>query len=423
MLLQPANTAQSRQLLNETMALVLAGGRGSRLKQLTDNRAKPAVHFGGKFRIIDFVLSNCINSGIRRVGVVTQYKSHSLLRHLQSGWSFLRYQMNEFIDLLPAQQRVDEVNWYRGTADAVYQNLDIIRDHGPKYVVVLAGDHIYKMDYAAMLLDHVNMGARVTVACIEVPRDEASAFGVMAVDGDRKINAFVEKPANPPAMPGKPDTALASMGVYIFEADYLYQLLEEDLANPVSHHDFGMDVIPRVVQEGTAYAHPFSMSCVGCCPQKRPYWRDVGTVDSFWEANMDLASVTPELDIYDQDWPIWTSQNMTPPAKFVQDRNGQHGMTINSMFAGGTIVSGSFIVSSVLFTNVRVDSFCTLDQAVIFPGVEIGPGCRLRRVVIDKGCKLPEGLVVGENACEDARRFYRSEQGIVLVTKEMLARL
>ncbi|MGL6529394.1 glucose-1-phosphate adenylyltransferase [Aeromonas hydrophila] len=423
MLLQPANTAQSRQLLNETMALVLAGGRGSRLKQLTDNRAKPAVHFGGKFRIIDFVLSNCINSGIRRVGVVTQYKSHSLLRHLQSGWSFLRYQMNEFIDLLPAQQRVDEVNWYRGTADAVYQNLDIIRDHGPKYVVVLAGDHIYKMDYAAMLLDHVNMGARVTVACIEVPRDEASAFGVMAVDGDRKINAFVEKPANPPAMPGKPDTALASMGVYIFEADYLYQLLEEDLANPASHHDFGMDVIPRVVQEGTAYAHPFSMSCVGCCPQKRPYWRDVGAVDSFWEANMDLASVTPELDIYDQDWPIWTSQNMTPPAKFVQDRNGQHGMTINSMFAGGTIVSGSFIVSSVLFTNVRVDSFCTLDQAVIFPGVEIGPGCRLRRVVIDKGCKLPEGLVVGENACEDARRFYRSEQGIVLVTKEMLARL
>ncbi|CAJ1823784.1 TPA: glucose-1-phosphate adenylyltransferase [Aeromonas hydrophila] len=423
MLLQPANTAQSRQLLNETMALVLAGGRGSRLKQLTDNRAKPAVHFGGKFRIIDFVLSNCINSGIRRVGVVTQYKSHSLLRHLQSGWSFLRYQMNEFIDLLPAQQRVDEVNWYRGTADAVYQNLDIIRDHGPKYVVVLAGDHIYKMDYAAMLLDHVNMGARVTVACIEVPRDEASAFGVMAVDGDSKINAFVEKPANPPAMPGKPDTALASMGVYIFEADYLYQLLEEDLANPASHHDFGMDVIPRVVQEGTAYAHPFSMSCVGCCPQKRPYWRDVGTVDSFWEANMDLASVTPELDIYDQDWPIWTSQNMTPPAKFVQDRNGQHGMTINSMFAGGTIVSGSFIVSSVLFTNVRVDSFCTLDQAVIFPGVEIGPGCRLRRVVIDKGCTLPEGLVVGENACEDARRFYRSEQGIVLVTKEMLARL
>ncbi|MGY4003747.1 glucose-1-phosphate adenylyltransferase [Aeromonas sanarellii] len=423
MLLQPANTARSRQLLNETMALVLAGGRGSRLQQLTDNRAKPAVHFGGKFRIIDFVLSNCINSGIRRIGVVTQYKSHSLLRHLQSGWSFLRYQMNEFIELLPAQQRIDEVSWYRGTADAVYQNMDIIREHGPKYVVVLAGDHIYKMDYAAMLLDHVNLGSRVTVACIEVPRQEASAFGVMAVDESRKINAFVEKPADPPAMPGKPDTALASMGVYIFDADYLYQLLEEDLANEQSHHDFGMDVIPRVVKEGTAYAHPFSLSCVGCCPQKRPYWRDVGTVDSFWEANMDLASVTPELDIYDQDWPIWTSQKMTAPAKFVQDQNGQHGMTINSLFAGGTIVSGSFIVSSVLFNNVRVDSFCTLDQAVIFPGVEIGAGCRLRRVVIDKGCRLPEGLVVGENACEDARRFYRSEQGIVLVTREMLARL
>ncbi|KXU81415.1 glucose-1-phosphate adenylyltransferase [Aeromonas enteropelogenes] len=420
MLLPPANTARSRQLLNETMALVLAGGRGSRLKQLTDNRAKPAVHFGGKFRIIDFVLSNCINSGIRRVGVVTQYKSHSLLRHLQSGWSFLRYQMNEFIDLLPAQQRVDEVHWYRGTADAVYQNLDIIRDHAPKYVVVLAGDHIYKMDYAAMLLDHVNQGAKVTVACIEVPRSEASAFGVMAIDEDRKINAFVEKPLNPPAMPDKPDTALASMGTYIFDADYLYQLLEEDIANEHSHHDFGMDVIPRVVEEGSAYAHPFGMSCVGCCPQKRPYWRDVGTLDSFWEANMDLASVTPELDIYDQEWPIWTSQNMTPPAKFVQDRNGQHGMAINSMFAGGTIVSGSFIVSSVLFTNVRVDSFCTLDQAVIFPGVEIGSGCRLRRVVVDKGCKLPQGMVIGENADEDARRFYRSPQGIVLVTKEML---
>ncbi len=259
MLLQPANTAKSRQLLNETMALVLAGGRGSRLKQLTDNRAKPAVHFGGKFRIIDFVLSNCINSGIRRVGVVTQYKSHSLLRHLQSGWSFLRYQMNEFINLLPAQQRVDEVNWYRGTADAVYQNLDIIRDHAPKYVVVLAGDHIYKMDYAAMLLDHVNMGAKVTVACIEVPRSEASAFGVMAVDDDRKINAFVEKPANPPAMPGKADTALASMGVYIFDAEYLYQLLEEDIANEQSHHDFGMDVIPRVVKRA-----PHSLTRLAC---------------------------------------------------------------------------------------------------------------------------------------------------------------
>ena len=422
-MLQPANTAKARQLLNETLALVLAGGRGSRLHQLTNNRAKPAVHFGGKFRIIDFVLSNCVNSGIRRVGVVTQYKSHSLLRHLQSGWSFLRNQMNEFIDLLPAQQRVDEVNWYRGTADAVYQNLDIIRDHGPKYVVVLAGDHIYKMDYAAMLLDHVNMGARVTVACIEVPRSEASAFGVMAVNEDRKINAFVEKPANPPAMPGKADTALASMGVYIFEAEYLYQLLEEDLANEDSHHDFGMDVIPRVVKEGSAYAHPFGMSCVGNSPEQKPYWRDVGTVDSFWEANMDLASVTPELDIYDESWPIWTSQKMTPPAKFVQDQNGQHGMVINSMCAGGAIVSGSFINSSVLFANVRVDSFCTLDQTVVFPGVEIGTGCRLRRVVIDKGCKLPEGLIVGENACEDARRFYRSEQGIVLVTKDMLAKL
>ncbi|MGY3903798.1 glucose-1-phosphate adenylyltransferase [Aeromonas lusitana] len=423
MLLQPTSTAKARQLLNETMALVLAGGRGSRLQQLTDHRAKPAVHFGGKFRIIDFVLSNCINSGLRRVGVVTQYKSHSLLRHLQSGWSFLRYQMNEFVELLPAQQRVDEVSWYRGTADAVYQNLDIIREHAPKYVVVLAGDHIYKMDYAAMLLDHVKLGAKVTVACIEVPRNEASAFGVMAIDEDRKIHNFVEKPSDPPAMPGKPDTALASMGIYIFEAEYLYQLLEEDLANEESHHDFGMDVIPRVVREGTAYAHPFGLSCVGSCQQTRPYWRDVGTVDSLWEANMDLTSVTPELDIYDQDWPIWTSQKMIPPAKFVQDDNGQHGLAINSMFAGGTIVNGSFITSSVLFPNVRVGSFCTLDQAVVFPQVEIGPGCRLRRVIIDKGCQLPEGMVIGENADEDARRFHRTLQGTVLVTKEMLANL
>ncbi|MGL5948706.1 MAG: glucose-1-phosphate adenylyltransferase [Aeromonas sp.] len=423
MLLKPANTANSRQLLNETMALVLAGGRGSRLKQLTDNRAKPAVHFGGKFRIIDFVLSNCINSGIRRVGVVTQYKSHSLLCHLQSGWSFLRNQMNEFIDLLPAQQRVDEINWYRGTADAVYQNLDIIRGHGPKYVVVLAGDHIYKMDYAAMLMDHVNLGAKVTVACIEVPRSEASAFGVMAIDESRKINAFVEKPANPPSVPGKDDTSLASMGIYIFNADYLYELLQDDIKDEQSHHDFGMDVIPRVVEEGTAFAHPFSLSSVGSDPDVRPYWRDVGTIDSFWEANMDLASVKPELDIYDQHWPIWTSQAMSPPAKFVQDRNGQQGMTINSMFSGGTIVSGSFIMSSVLFTNVRVESFCTIDQAVIFPDVVIGAGCRLHRVVIDKGCVLPDGLVVGENAADDARRFQRSERGIVLVTKEMLAEL
>ena len=419
---------QAHQLVRRTIALVLAGGRGSRLKQLTDRRAKPAVYFGGKFRIIDFALSNCLNSGIRRMAVVTQYKSHSLMRHLQRGWSFLRAELNEMVDVLPAQQRVGDEHWYRGTADAVYQNLDIFRTRSTPhdYVVVLAGDHVYKMDYSIMLIDHVAHGRGCTVGCIEVPRMEAVAFGVMAVDKDRNITAFLEKPADPPAMPGKPEVALASMGIYIFDAEYLYRMLEEDSSNPDSDHDFGKDIIPRAVAEGRAVAHPFGMSCVTRARRggdARAYWRDVGTIDAFWAANLDLASITPELDIYDTDWPIWTYQRQLPPAKFVLDREGKHGMTVNTIVSGGCIVSGSKVSSSVLFSGVRVHSFCTINEAVLLPDVQIGQRCRLNKVVIDRACILPEDTVVGEDPAADAARFERTEGGVVLITREMLKRL
>ena len=411
------------QLVRRTAALVLAGGRGSRLKQLTDKRAKPAVYFGGKFRIIDFALSNCVNSGMRRIGVVTQYKSHSLLRHLQRGWSFLRSEMNEMVDLLPAQQRVAEEHWYRGTADAVFQNLDIIQSSRPEYIVVLAGDHVYKMDYSLMLKDHVESGAACTVGCIEVPRAEASAFGVMAVNNLRKITSFVEKPADPPPMPGHPELALASMGIYVFDADYLYRLLEADLANPQSSHDFGKDVIPRAVADGKALAHPFSMSCIRNPNGAPPYWRDVGTIDAFWEANLDLASINPELDIYDTEWPIWTYQRQLPPAKFTPDSHGSHGLAVNTIVSGGCIVSGSHVANSVLFSNVRIHSFCHVEDAVVLPGVTVQRNCRVRKVVIDRGCTLPEGLVVGEDPVLDAERFERTANGVCLITRDMLERL
>ena len=414
---------QTRHLTKRTMALVLAGGRGSRLQQLTDLRAKPAVYFGGKFRIIDFALSNCLNSGIRRIGVVTQYKSHSLLRHLQRGWSFLRTEFNEFLDLLPAQQRINEEHWYRGTADAVYQNIDIIRSYDPEYVVILAGDHIYKQDYSIMLQDHVEKGSGCTVGCIEVPKAEAFAFGVMAVDNERRITSFLEKPANPPTMPGNPNVSLASMGIYIFNANYLYQLLDEDLANPDSSHDFGKDIIPRVVSEGRALAHPFGMSCVQHAHEGQPYWRDVGTVDAFWAANLDLASNMPELNLYDKNWPIYTNQEQLPPAKFVPDMDGVNGVTYNTLISGGCIVSGSHVSHAVLFSNVRISSFCKLDQAVILPNTHIGENCRLSKVVIDRGCVIPAGTVIGEDAEADAKRFFRTETGVVLVTKQMLAKL
>ncbi len=416
-------TPETHQLVRHTVALILAGGRGSRLKQLTDTRAKPAVYFGGKFRIIDFALSNCLNSGIRRMAVVTQYKSHSLMRHMQRGWSFLRAELNEMVDLLPAQQRVGEEHWYRGTADAIFQNMDIIRSSKPKYIVILAGDHVYKMDYSIMLKDHAAQGAGCTVGCIEVPRAEASAFGVMAIDEDRQITAFVEKPSNPPPMPGNDAVSLASMGIYIFDADYLYQLLEDDLANPESEHDFGKNVIPRAVSEGRALAHPFGMSCISRVTGVAPYWRDVGTIDAFWSANLDLASTVPELDIYDTDWPIWTYQRQLPPAKFVPDKDGNNGTYVNTVVSGGCIVSGSYVAHSVLFSEVRVHSDCQIDEAVVLPDVTINRHCRLRKVVIDRGCEIPEGLVVGDDAVLDAQRFERSEGGVVLITRDMLAKL
>ena len=357
-----------QRLPTKCFAMVLAGGRGSRLKQLTERRAKPAVYFGGKFRIVDFALSNCLNSGVRKIGMATQYKSHSLLRHIQRGWSFMKSELNEHIDLLPAQQRISEDSWYSGTADAVYQNLDIIRDDGPEYILILAGDHVYKMDYSIMLADHVEKGAQCTVACIEVPIKDAQGFGVMAVDSSNRITQFVEKPANPPAMPGKPGAALASMGVYVFTAAYLYKALERDMADPASSHDFGRDIIPRAVVEGVAAAHSFEDSCVTAIKDGNPYWRDVGTIDAYWAANIDLTAIEPTLDMYDTNWPIWTYQEQLPPAKFVFNSEDRRGMAVDSLVSGGCIISGSHVDRSLLFSRCRIHSYCTLEESVLLPG-------------------------------------------------------
>jgi len=420
--MKPVDVAQGLDLPRRAVALVLAGGRGSRLKNLTDSRAKPAVYFGGKFRIVDFALSNCMNSGIRRIGVITQYKSHSLLRHLQRGWAFLKSEMNEFVDLLPAQQRVDEESWYRGTADAVYQNQDILAAYRADYVVVLAGDHIYKQNYALMLADHVAQGKEVTVGCIEVSRAEATAFGVMAIDENRRIVEFVEKPADPPAMPGKPDRSLASMGIYIFNARYLYRELERDMNDPNSSHDFGKDIIPKMVKAGVAVAHPFELSCVGGKPGHPPYWRDVGTIDAYWDANIDLTATDPLLNLYDTNWPIWTYQPQLPPAKFVHNQEDRRGMAIESMVSGGCIVSGA-VFRSILFSQVRVHSHSAVNWSVLLPGAQVGRHARITRAVLDRDCIVPDGMVIGEDAEADAERFYRTESGITLVTREMLRKL
>jgi glucose-1-phosphate adenylyltransferase len=415
--------AGNEPLARHAIAFVLAGGRGSRLMELTDRRAKPAVYFGGKSRIIDFALSNAMNSGIRRIAVATQYKAHSLIRHLQMGWNFFRPERNESFDILPASQRISETNWYLGTADAVYQNIDIIEGYAPQYIVLLAGDHVYKMDYELMLQQHVEQGADVTVGCLEVPRSEASAFGVMHVDENDVIQSFLEKPADPPPMPGKPDQALASMGIYVFDTKFLFEQLRRDAEDPNSSHDFGKDIIPYIVKHGRAVAHHFSRSCVRSNDDERSYWRDVGTLDAYWASNIDLTDILPELDLYDRSWPIWTHAEITPPAKFVHDKAGRRGEAVTSLVSGGCIISGAAIRRSLLFTGVHVHSFAKIENAVMMPYVEAARGARLKNVVIDRGVRIPEGLVVGEDPERDAQRFRRTEQGICLITQPMIDRL
>jgi glucose-1-phosphate adenylyltransferase len=395
----PGSEANGRPLARDAMAYVLAGGRGSRLMELTNKRAKPAVYFGGKSRIIDFALSNALNSGIRRIGVATQYKAHSLIRHLQRGWNFFRPERNESFDILPASQRVSEDMWYAGTADAVYQNIDIIKSIEPQYIVILAGDHIYKMDYELMLRQHVDEGADVTVGCLEVPRLEAAGFGVMAVDQRDRITSFLEKPKDPPGIPGNADMALASMGIYVFETEFLIEQVRRDAADPKSSRDFGKDIIPYLVKNGKAVAHRFTRSCVRSGEEAETYWRDVGTIDAYWEANIDLADPLPALDLYDSDWPIWTYGEITPPAKFVYNDDGRRGSAVDSLVSGGCIIS------------------------VLLPLVDVGRSARLTNVVVDRGVRIPDGLVVGEDEKRDAQRFRRTDRGICLITQPMIDRL
>lgn len=415
-MIEPKPTRFVSRLTRETLALILAGGRGSRLKAMTQWRAKPGVPFGGKFRIIDFPLSNCVNSGIRRIGVLTQYKAHSLIQHIQRGWSFLRGEFGEYVELLPAQQRITEGNWYTGTADAIYQNLDIIRAHDPTYVLVLAGDHVYKMDYGAMVAHHVEYGADMTVGCIEVPRDQAKAFGVMGVNRDGRVISFQEKPAEPASVPGDPDTSLASMGIYVFNTRFLYEQLIKDADTQNSSHDFGHDIIPSIIENYRVFAHRFTDPSTGL----QAYWRDVGTIDAFWAANLELIGITPELNLYDDDWPIWTYQEQLPPAKFIFDDDDRRGTAVDSMVSGGCIISGAKVEHSLLFSNVKVHSYSHVKDSVVLPDVEIGENCRIRNAVLDKGCRIPEGTVIGEDPQADAQRFYVSEGGIVLVTPDML---
>ncbi|MEM7630528.1 MAG: glucose-1-phosphate adenylyltransferase [Pseudomonadota bacterium] len=409
----------TKRLTQRSMVFVLAGGRGSRLKELTDRRVKPAVPFGGKARIIDFALSNAMNSGIRKMAIATQYKAHSLIRHMQRGWNFLGAERNEFLDVLPASQRGGNESWYKGTADAVTQNIDIVDSYGVDYVVILAGDHIYKMDYEIMLRQHVETKADVTVGCLTVPRMEATAFGVMDTDSDGRITSFLEKPADPPGTPDDPDKALASMGIYVFDWKFLRDLLRKDAEDPNSSNDFGNDLIPDIVRNGKAMAHRFDESCVRA--EGAPaYWKDVGTVDAFWQAHIDLTNFTPELDLWDRDWPIWTYNESVPPAKFIHDERDRRGMAISSMVSGGCIVSGTEVRNSVLFTNVHTNSYAVLDHAVLLPSVTVHRSARLRQVVIDKGVVIPEGLVVGEDPTEDAKFFRVTERGTTLITQDML---
>jgi len=405
-------------LTKKTVAIILAGGRGSRLKNLTDWRAKPAVQFGGKFRIIDFPLSNCMNSGIRRINVATQYKAQSLIQHIQRGWGFLRGEFHEYVNIIPAQQRVTE-EWYKGTADAVYQNVDLLRENGGDYVLVLAGDHIYKMDYGQMLATHARSKADMTIACINVPLEDAKGFGVIAVDDTDRVVEFAEKPKNPKPMPDDPTKAFASMGIYIFNAKFLYEQLIRDAGDKKSSHDFGADIIPYIIKKYRVQAHRFTESCVGA-KNGNFYWRDVGTIDAYWEANMELTKVVPELNLYDREWPIWTYQEQLPPAKFVFNSDGRRGCATDSLVSGGCLISGSEVNNSVLFSDVRVHSFCNIEGAVILPKVTVNRNVVLKNVVIDRGCSIPEGMQIGVDLELDAKRFYVSEKGIVLVTPDML---
>lgn len=419
----PTQRPRHQPLARDAMAYVLAGGRGSRLGDLTDMRAKPAVHFGGKARIIDFALSNALNSGIRRIGVATQYKAHSLIRHLQRGWNFFRPERNETFDILPASQRVSETQWYEGTADAVFQNLDIIESYAPEYMVILAGDHVYKMDYELMLQQHVDSGADATVGCLEVPRMDATGFGVMHVDKKDVVTDFYEKPANPPGIPGQADVALASMGIYVFKTKVLAEQLRRDAADPSSNRDFGGDIIPWMVKNMKVVAHRFSNSCVRAESESEAYWRDVGTIDAYWKANIDLTDVVPPLDIYDRSWPLWTYAEVTAPAKFVHNEDGRRGSATSSLIAGGCIISGSSLHRSLLFSGVRTHSFSSVTESVILPDCEIGRGARLHKCVLDSGVYIPPGLIVGDHPEHDAERFRRSENGVCLITKAMVERL
>lgn len=414
----------NRRLAEKSMAFVLAGGRGSRLKDLTEKRAKPAVFFGGKFRIIDFALSNAMNSGIKRIGVATQYKQHSLIRHMQRGWNFYRAERNESFDIMPASQTMSENRWYEGTADAVYQNIHIIESYSNiEYIVVLAGDHIYKMDYELMLEEHVQSGANVTIGCLEVSVEDAKGFGVMHVDESDRITDFLEKPENPPTIPGQDDVCLASMGIYVFDKNYLFEQLRRDAGEEDSDRDFGKNLIPYIVETGKAQAHRFTKSCVRSKGEAEAYWRDVGTIDAFMEANIDLTSYEPALNLYDKNWPIWTYSELAPGAKFIHDDEDRRGNAINSVVSGGCIISGSQVDQSLLFTNVYVHSYSSLKRAIILPDVVINRNCRLSNVVIDRNVVIPEGLIVGEDRAEDEKRFYRTENGVCLITQAMIDKL
>ena len=411
--------------LRSTFAVILAGGRGSRLMNLTDRQAKPAVPFAGKFRIIDFPLSNSVNSGIRRISVVTQYKAHELIRHVQAGWGFMRAELDEFVELWPAQQQTDAQTWYLGTANSVYQNFGALRAHAPRYVLILGGDHVYRQDYSKMLAQHILEEADVSVACIDVPIETAGALGVVGADEQRRIISFVEKPAQPAAIPGHPARAYASMGIYLFNADFLYGALERSAQDQGSAHDFGKDILPDLVnrRHGKIIAHGFEDSCIFTGLQREPYWRDVGTLDAYWEANMDLIAVTPSLDLYDRSWPIWTYQVQRPPAKFVFDEESRRGMAVDSMVSAGCIISGASLRRCLLFTDAVAHSYSLVEDSVVLPRSHVGRHARLRKVIVDQDCQIPEGLVVGEDPEEDARRFHRTAKGVTLVTSEMLARL